>query len=88
VVVIALIGWILLTPLLSRWLDTSLTLFVLTLVLIPLLALALGSDFAGGRPRGLLADRLWWLAHDRIRRWNSSLTSVVSREYITFRDDR
>jgi hypothetical protein len=32
-VVIALIGWILLTPLLSNWLDTGLTLFVLTLVL-------------------------------------------------------
>jgi hypothetical protein len=35
------IGWILLTPLLSKWLDTSLTLFVITPVLSCLLTLVL-----------------------------------------------
>jgi hypothetical protein len=58
VVVIALIGWILLTPLLSNWLGTGLTLFVLTPVLRKSLAIAVGFDFAGGRLRGLLVDRL------------------------------
>jgi hypothetical protein len=65
VVVIALIGivgWIWLTPLLSRWLDTGLTLFVLTQVLSRLLVLALGFDCAYGRLRGLLVDRLQSLA--------------------------
>jgi hypothetical protein len=56
--VIALIGWILQTPLLSNCLGTSLTLFVLTPVFCWPLALALGFDFAGGRLRGLLVDRL------------------------------
>jgi hypothetical protein len=61
-VVIALIGWIFLTPLLRKWHGTGLTLFVLTPVLRHLLALALGFDFAGGRLGGLLPDRLWRIA--------------------------
>jgi hypothetical protein len=52
-VVIALIWWISLTPLLSKWISTGLTLFVLTPVLSQLLPLALGFDFAGGRLGGL-----------------------------------
>jgi hypothetical protein len=40
VVLIGAVGWKLLTPLFRRWLDTSLTLLVLTLVLSRLLALA------------------------------------------------
>jgi uncharacterized membrane protein len=56
VVVIALIGWILLSPLLIKWLNTGLTLFVLTPVLSRLLALTLGFDFAGGRLGGFLVD--------------------------------
>jgi hypothetical protein len=43
------IRWILLTPRLSKWHDTSLIRFVLTLVLSHLLSLALIFYFAGGR---------------------------------------
>jgi hypothetical protein len=60
------IGWILLTPRLSKWRGTGLIRFVLTLVLSPLLTLALVFDFAGGRLGGLLVDRLRLLStHDR-----------------------
>jgi hypothetical protein len=86
VVVIALIGWILLTPLLSKSLGTGFTLFVLTPVLSRLLALALGFDFASGRLGGLLADRLQRMATED-RRWSSSLIPVVSKENIIFGDD-
>jgi hypothetical protein len=78
VVVIALIGWILLTPLLSNWFDTILTLFVLTPVLCRLLALALGFDFASGMLRGLLVDRHWRMAIGD-QRWPSSLTRWCQR---------
>jgi hypothetical protein len=81
-----LIGWILLTPLLSNWLDTGLTLFVLTLVLCWSLALALGFDFAGRRLRGLLVDRLRRTVTGD-RRWPSSLTPVMSKENVIFRDN-
>jgi hypothetical protein len=50
------IGWILLTPRLSKWRGTGLIYFLLTLVLSPLLTLALVNDFAGGRYGGLLVD--------------------------------
>jgi hypothetical protein len=56
------IGWILLTPLLSKWRGTGLIRFVLTLVLSPLLTLALVFDFAGGRLGGFLVDRLQLLS--------------------------
>jgi hypothetical protein len=60
------IGWILLTPHLSKWRGTGLNCFVLTLVLSPLLTLALVFDFAGGRHGGLYIDRLRLLStHDR-----------------------
>jgi hypothetical protein len=60
------IGWILLTPSLSKWQGTGLIHFVLTLVLSPLLTLALVFDFVGGRHGGLLVDRLPLLStHDR-----------------------
>jgi hypothetical protein len=59
------IGWILLTPRLSKWRGTDLICFVLTLVLSLLLTLALVFDFAGGRHGGLLVDRLRLLStHD------------------------
>jgi hypothetical protein len=59
------IGWIFLTPRLSKWQGTSLIRFVLTPVLSPLLTLALVFDFAGGRHGGLLVDRLRLLStHD------------------------
>jgi hypothetical protein len=60
------IGWILLTPCLSKWRGTGLIRFVLTPVLSLLLTLALVFDFAGGRHGGLLVDRLQLLStHDR-----------------------
>jgi hypothetical protein len=60
------IGWILLTPCLSKWRGTGLIHFVLTLVLSPLLTLALVFDFAGWRHGGLLVDRLRLLStHDQ-----------------------
>jgi hypothetical protein len=52
------IGWILLTPRLTKSRGTSLFPFVLTQVLSLLLTLALVFDFAGGRHGGLLVDRL------------------------------
>jgi hypothetical protein len=52
------IGWILLTPHLSKWRGTGLICFVLTPVLSPLLTLPLDFDFAGGRHGGLLVDQL------------------------------
>jgi hypothetical protein len=60
------IGWILLTPCLSKWRGTGLIRFVLTPVLSPFLTLALIFDFAGGTHGGLLVDRLRLLStHDR-----------------------
>jgi hypothetical protein len=60
------IGWILLTPRLSKWRGTGLIRFVLTPVLSPSLTLALAFDFAGGRHGGLLVDRPRLLStHDR-----------------------
>jgi hypothetical protein len=60
------IGWILLTPCLSKWQGPSLIRFVLTPMLSPLLILVLVFDFAGGRHGGLLVDRLRLLStHDR-----------------------
>jgi hypothetical protein len=53
---LAEIGWILLTPRLSKWRGTSLIRFVLNLVLIPLLTLVLIVDFVGERHGGLLVD--------------------------------
>jgi hypothetical protein len=60
------IGWILLTPCLSKWRGTGLIRFVLNPVLSLLLTLALVFDFAGGRHGGLLVDRLRLLmTHDQ-----------------------
>jgi hypothetical protein len=55
---LGVIGWILLTPRLSKWRGTGLFCFVLTPVLSLFLTLALVFDFAGGRHGGLLVDRL------------------------------
>jgi hypothetical protein len=60
------LGWILLTPRLSKWRGIGLIRFVLTPVLSLLLTLGLVFDFAGGRHGGLLVDRLRLLStHDR-----------------------
>jgi hypothetical protein len=59
------IGWILLTPRLSRWRGTGLIRFVLTPMLSLLLTLALIFYFTGGRHGGLLVDQLRMLStHD------------------------
>jgi hypothetical protein len=50
------IGWILLTPLLSKWHNTGLIPFTLTTVLSHLHTLALIFYFAGGRHGELLVD--------------------------------
>jgi len=50
---------ILLTPLLSRWPDTGLTLSVLTPVSSRSLILVLAFDCAGGRLGELLVDGFW-----------------------------
>jgi hypothetical protein len=63
---LVVIGWILLTPRLSKWRATGLIGFVLTQVLSLLLTLALVLDFAGGRHGGLFVDRLQLLStHNR-----------------------
>jgi hypothetical protein len=61
------IGWTFLTPLFSKWHNTNLIHFVLTLVMSRLLTLALDIDFVGGMHGGLLVDqlRLLW-THDQI----------------------
>jgi hypothetical protein len=60
------IGWIFLTPRLSKGRGTGLIPFVLDLVMSLLLTLALTFDFAGGRHGGLLVDRLRLLStHNR-----------------------
>jgi hypothetical protein len=63
---LGVIGWILLTPHLSKWRGTGLIRFVLTPVPSLLLTLTLVFDFASGRHGGLLVDQLWLLStHDR-----------------------
>jgi hypothetical protein len=63
---LGVIGWILLTPLSSKWHNTDLIHFTLTPVLNRLLTLALIFYFVGGRPGEHLADRLWLLStYDR-----------------------
>jgi hypothetical protein len=69
------IGWILLTPRLSKWHDTSLIHFVLTRVLSHLLTPALVFYFASGRHGGILVDRLRLLTtHDLNRTMCGSRT--------------
>jgi hypothetical protein len=55
---VGLIGWILLTPLPSKWHDTCLIPFTPTPALSRLLTLTLIFDFACGRHGELLDDRL------------------------------
>jgi hypothetical protein len=62
---LGVIGRILLTPVLSKWHDTSLTHFTLTPVLSCLLTLALIFYFAGGRHGEVKVDQLRLLStHD------------------------
>jgi hypothetical protein len=82
------IGWILLTPRLSKWRGTGLIRFVLTPVLshcsLSLLFLILP---VGGLEGFLLIDSGCSRHMTRDRRWFSSLTPVITKEYITFGDN-
>jgi hypothetical protein len=88
---VALVGkifWILLTPLLSKWLDTGSTLLVLTLVLSPFFAHVLVFEFQVGDLKNI-----WWIDSGCSRHmtgdkgWFSSLIPVVTKRYVTFGDN-
>jgi hypothetical protein len=88
---VALVGkmvWIVLTLLLSKWLGTYFTLLVLTPVLSRLFAHVLIFEFQVGDLKNI------WLIDFGCSRhmtgdngWFSSLVPVVTRRYITFRDN-
>jgi hypothetical protein len=88
---VALVGkmvWIVLTPLLSKWLGTSFTLLVLTLALSRLFAHVLVFEFQVGDLKNI------WLIDSGCSRhmtgdkgWFSSLIPVMTRRYITFGDN-
>jgi hypothetical protein len=90
-VVVALVGkmvWIVLTPLLSKWLGTGFTLLVLTLVLSRLFAHVLVFEFQVGDLKNI------WLIDSGCSRhmtgdtgWFSSLVPAVIKGYITFGDN-
>jgi hypothetical protein len=85
---VALVGkmfWIVLTPLLSKWLSTGFTLLVLTQVMSHLFAHVLVFEFQVGDLKNI------WLIDSGCSRhmtgdkgWFSSLVPVVTRRYITF----
>jgi hypothetical protein len=88
---VALVGkmvWFVLTPLSSKWLGTGFTLLVLTPVLSCLFAHVLVFEFQVGDLKNI------WLIDSGCSRhmtgdkgWFSSLVPVVTRRYITFRDN-
>jgi hypothetical protein len=88
---VALVGkmfWIVLTPLLSKWLGTSFTLLVLTPVLNRLFTHVLVFEFQVGDLKNI------WLIDSGCSRhmtgdkgWFSSLVPVVTKRYITFGDN-
>jgi hypothetical protein len=90
-VVVALIGvmiWFVLTLLWSKWLGTSFTLSVLTLVLSYLFTHMLASEFQVGDFRNIwLIDSGCSRHMTRDKMWFSSLVPVVSKTYITFGDN-
>jgi hypothetical protein len=88
---VALVGkmfWIVLTPLLSKWLGTGFTLLVLTPVLSHLFTHMLVFEFQVGDLKNI------WLIDSGCSRhitgdkgWFSSLVPVVTKRYITFGDN-
>jgi hypothetical protein len=88
---VSLVGemfWIVLTPLLSKWLGTGFTLLVLTPVLSRLFAHVLVFEFQVGDLKNI------WLIDSGCSRhmtgdkgWFSSLVPVVTKRYITFGDN-
>jgi hypothetical protein len=89
--VLALVGkmfWIVLTPLLSKWLGTGFTVLVLTPVLSRLFAHVLVFEFHVGDLKNI------WLIDSGCSRhmtgergWFSSLIPVVTKRYINFGDN-
>jgi hypothetical protein len=88
---VALVGklvWIVRTPLLSKWLDTSFTLLVLTPVLGHLFAHVLVFEFQVEDLKNIWLIDSGYLRHmTRDKGWFSSLVPVVTRRYITFGDN-
>jgi hypothetical protein len=77
--------WIVLTPLLSKWLGTGFTLLVLTPVLSRLFAHVLVFEFQVGDLKNIrLIDSDCSRHMTGDKGWFSSLVSVVTRRYITF----
>jgi hypothetical protein len=89
---VALVGkmvWIVLTPHLSKWLNTGFILLILTPVLSCLFTDVLVFEFQVGDLKNI------WLIDSSCSRhmtgdkgWFSSLVPVVTRRYITFGDNR
>jgi hypothetical protein len=90
-VVVALVGkmfWIVLTPLLSKWLGTGFTLLVLTPVLSRLFAHMLVFEFQVVDLKNIwLIDSGCSRHMTRDKGWFSSLVLVVKKRYITFGDN-
>jgi hypothetical protein len=88
---VALVGkmfWIVLTPLLSKWLGTGFTLLVLTPVLSRLFAHVLVFEFQVGDLKNILLIDSGCSRHmTRDKGWFSSLVPVVTKRYITFGDN-
>jgi hypothetical protein len=88
---VALVGkmvWFVLTPLSSKWLDTDFTLLVLTLVLSHLFAQMLVFEFQVGDLKNIWLIDSGCLRHiTGDKGWFSSLVPVVTKRYITFRDN-
>jgi hypothetical protein len=88
---VALVGemfWIVLTPLLSKWLGTGFTLLVLTPVLSRLFAHVLVFEFQAGDMKNIWLIDSGCLRHmTGDKGWFSSLVPVVTKRYITFGDN-
>jgi hypothetical protein len=80
--------WIVLTPLLSKWLGTGFTLLVLTPVLSRFSLTCLFFEFQVGDLRNIwLIDSGCSRHMTRGKGWFSSLVPMVTRRYITFGDN-
>jgi hypothetical protein len=80
--------WIVLTPLLSKWLGTGFTLLVLSPVLSRWFAHVLIFEFQVGDLMNIWLIDFGCSRHmPGVKGWFSSLVSVVSKRYITFGDN-
>jgi hypothetical protein len=88
---VALVGkmfWIVLTPVLSKWLDTGFTLLVLTLVLSHLFAHVLVFEVQVGDLKKIWLTESSCLRHMTGEKgWFTNLVPMVTKRYITFRDN-